>query len=790
MPNLNKVALSLIQLKIWGQIQCLFYQISLEANKTMLIIRMLALTAILAMSTFAPAAAQSLFSTSSTSSDDTVTLPNPLTSEAANALISRLSDNEVRSLLLDQLNTQAVQVEEAAGLGVFFYHATTGALKSITTPVQLIPAMFSGEARVFSNFYQRIGGGTGLLQLLGYMILVFGVAAFVEIIFRRLTNRWQILPPSDPDNMKLGETIQLLAQRLTTQVLAVVVFVIAARATGLMILPEKMLPIVGLVGPYLIGLPRLALAFAFFLFAPMNPEYRLLNLSDKDAKQSCRTQFRVAFLLGFSGALITFNEMHGLPRGEVRIGFWLNALMHIYLISIFWYYREPLTKAMRGFDPDVTPMEDRVARAFPYFAIFVTIAVWWVINIVVSYENFELLSSVPHYKTMAMLMFAPAMDTLIRGLVRHLSPRMSGEGLVAERAYLSAKRSYIRIGRVVVFGFIILAIADFWGMSATNLASAGVGPQLAAKLIEFLVIMAIGYLIYELVSLYINRKLAAEQTASGHDPDAAEVGGDGGGAGGSRLSTVLPLILGVSRATIVTVFLLLGLGNIGIDTTPLLAGAGIAGLAIGFGAQKLVTDVVSGIFFLIDDAFRTGEYVEVEGTMGTVENISIRSMQLRHHKGPVHTIPYGEIPKITNFSRDWVIMKLRFTVAFNTDPNQIKKIFKKIGQDMLALDEFKDDFLQPFKSQGMLEVDDVGMVFRGKFMAKPGTQFTIRKEIFNRVNAAFAENGLEFARREVRVALPSMAGKELTKEDKTTIAAAATQAVQEQLPAAGQKDDR
>ena len=165
-------------------------------------------------------------------------------------------------------------------------------------------------------------------------------------------------------------------------------------------------------------------------------------------------------------------------------------------------------------------------------------------------------------------------------------------------------------------------------------------------------------------------------------------------------------------------------------------------------------------------------------------------MQLRHHKGPVHTIPYGEIPKITNFSRDWVIMKLRFTVPFNTDPNKVKKIFKKIGQEMLSLEEFKDDFLQPFKSQGMLEIDDVGMVFRGKFMAKPGTQFTIRKEIFNRVNAAFAENGLEFARREVRVALPSMDGKDLTDEDKSTIAAAATQAAQEQLEADGQKDDR
>lgn len=115
-------------------------------------------------------------------------------------------------------------------------------------------------------------------------------------------------------------------------------------------------------------------------------------------------------------------------------------------------------------------------------------------------------------------------------------------------------------------------------------------------------------------------------------------------------------------------------------------------------------------------------------------------------------------------------------------PIQVKKTFQKIGQEMLEVPEFADDFLQPFKSQGMLEIDDIGMVFRGKFMAKLGTKFTIRKEIFNRVNAAFEANGLEFARREVRVALPSMDTSKLTEEDKAAISAAVTQAAQDILP--------
>ena len=711
-------------------------------------------------------------------------LPDPLTPETANALISRLSDTEVRALLLDQLNTQVItDVAKEAGSSDFFYHVTRGAWQSVVIPIKNLPDLFTGQARAFSNFYTTIGGGSGLLHLLGYAIIVFGVAILAEALFRRMTRNWRILPPTDPDNITLRETIQLLAQRLTTQVIAVVVFVLVARTVAGVILPENLHPTIQLIGIYLIGFPRFMLALAFFFFAPMNPEYRLLNVATPAARAFCFHQFWLAMLLGFSGAIQIFNANNGVPLGETRIGFWLNLAMHIYLVVIFWRYRADGVTMMRGADPDVTPAEERAAQLYPFANIFIIISVWWIINIVVSYGNFELLGTAPHYKTMVLLMFAPAMDTAIRGLVRHLTPAMSGEGPVAERAYYATKRSYIRIGRVVIFAIVVLSIANFWGMTATSIAAAGVGAQFAAHIIEFLIIMSIGYLLYEAVSLYINRQLAAEQTAAGYDPDNEEVGGgDGGGAGGSRLSTVLPLILLVARSFIVALFLLLGLSNIGVDTTPLLAGASIVGLAIGFGAQKLVTDVVSGVFFLVDDAFRVGEYVTVEDTMGTVEKISIRSMQLRHHKGPVHTIPYGEIPKITNFSRDWVIMKLRFTVPFDTDPNKVKKIFKRIGQEMLEVEEFKDDFLQPFKSQGVLEIDDVGMVIRGKFMTKPGKQFMIRKEIFNRVNAEFAAAGLEFARREVRVALPSMDHSHtLTEEDKTAISTAATQAAQEQL---------
>src|ERR687883_690604 len=107
------------------------------------------------------------------------------------------------------------------------------------------------------------------------------------------------------------------------------------------------------------------------------------------------------------------------------------------------------------------------------------------------------------------------------------------------------------------------------------------------------------------------------------------------------------------------------LSALGVDIGPLLAGAGVVGIAVGFGCQKLVQDIVAGIFFLIDDAFRVGEYVEAGGLKGTVEAISIRSMRLRHHRGAVQTLPFGELKSVKNHSRDWVIIKLDFRVPYD-----------------------------------------------------------------------------------------------------------------------------
>jgi moderate conductance mechanosensitive channel len=732
--------------------------------------------ALFSLPAVANAQLQALTGSGGATSETVTTLPDPLTPEAVTEMVARMSDDQVRSMLLDRLDAVAkadsAVVEQVSlatrinTLWVAFYTPLFGA-------VMALPVMFSKQAEAMSNFTATFGGA-GVMTMIGFTALALAAGYAAEYALRFLTRRWQKAEVAQDDST-LWTSLSYLFRRFIREIAGLIAFYIALRTVGLALLDQQQLVFMAPFVLYLVWVPRLTAALLRFVLAPARADLRLVNVSDRWAKYLYFHLVGLIFFSGFIRFVVEFNLANGIPLAESRIGFWLTVGLHIYIVVIAWTAREGLAEIIRGTDPDRTRFDEAVARYYPFYVAAISAFMLILIITITGLGKVAILLGAPQYTTMFWLFLLPAFDSLIRGLVRHLLPPMIGEGPVAEAAYKATKRSFIRIGRVVAGIFVVMMITGAWNIELRNLAAAGVGSNFAGNLIEFLMISAVGYVIYEVVSLYFNRRLAKEMTSV--DGNVEEGGGDGGGAGGSRLATVLPLVRMTAQVAIAVIFGLVALSALGIDTTPLLAGAGILGLAIGFGAQKLVTDIVSGIFFLIDDAFRVGEYVDIGGTMGTVEKISIRSMQLRHHRGLVHTVPYGEIPKLTNFSRDWVIMKLMFTVPFDTDPNKVKKIFKKIGAEMMEDPIHKDGFLEPFKSQGVFQFDDVGMVMRGKFMAKPGMQFTLRKEIYNRVKKEFDAAGIPFARREVRVAIQGPEHHEdLDDEAKAKIAATAVAA--------------
>lgn len=327
-----------------------------------------------------------------------------------------------------------------------------------------------------------------------------------------------------------------------------------------------------------------------------------------------------------------------------------------------------------------------------------------------------------------------------------------------------------RVAGILAFGAGAYAMLRVWDPENLLLPNSVIG-----RMQDVIAILFIGYILYHFFRIWIDSKIAEETD----DVEDAEPGDEGGAGGASRLATLLPLFRGAILAVVVVSIGLIVLLELGINVSPLFAGAGVVGLAVGFGAQTLVRDIFSGAFFLIDDAFRKGEYIDIGEVKGTVEKISVRSFQLRHHLGALNTIPFGEIKVLTNYSRDWVIMKLPLRVTYDTDVEKVRKLIKNLGQELLSDPVIGENFIQPLKSQGVIEMQDSAMIIRVKFMTKPGDQWLVRKKVYEEIRALFAREGIHFAHREVTVRLADANPNDLTPEQKEAVAGAARGAIEE-----------
>jgi small-conductance mechanosensitive channel len=158
-----------------------------------------------------------------------------------------------------------------------------------------------------------------------------------------------------------------------------------------------------------------------------------------------------------------------------------------------------------------------------------------------------------------------------------------------------------------------------------------------------------------------------------------------------------------------------------------------------------VRDIISGMFYLLDDAFRVGEYIVSGNYRGTVEGFSLRSIRLRHHRGPIFTVPFGMLGAVQNLSRDWVIDKISLMVRYDTDLDQLKRVVKQVSREIMADPALARAIIEPPKSQGVAAMGDSGIQVQLKFMAKPGQQFVVRRAIYARVKKAFEANGIGFA---------------------------------------------
>ncbi|MGO4175815.1 mechanosensitive ion channel family protein [Bosea sp. TAF32] len=415
------------------------------------------------------------------------------------------------------------------------------------------------------------------------------------------------------------------------------------------------------------------------------------------------------------------------PLRDVIATFAVSLPFTVLVAVAYIRHRSLITTAL-SFGSPATSMRRRMAATWPWLVVALVILAF-------AYMQMALMLGRPTrggplLLSLLLVLAAPHIDVVIERRGRSAA-RVPGSEIAG---------ALWRTLRVVAAAAIVATLAGLWLAPVVGLIGIPRGVILI-KAAEILLLVAIIAFCWSWVAILATRI----RPAPVDDPEG------GGAIVGTRLTTVGPLLVGAAKAALLTLGGLTVLVMLGVNVWPLITGLSIFGLAIGLGSQTLVKDVVAGLFFLVDDAFRQGEYIESSGAKGTVEKISLRSVSLRHPRGAVATIPYGQIGKIQNFSRDWVIEKLLFRVPLDTDVELVRKLFKKVGQEIAADPELNADLMEPFKCQGIAALEEGTLVIRGKFKARAGYQFQIRKAVLSKVRGIFQENGIKLVPKPLQV---------------------------------------
>lgn len=625
-------------------------------------------------------------------------------------------------------------------------------------------------------------GPDGTAGWLGRALVLLIISAFVGYIAKTLFQRWarqQFLHLYDAHPTSRSEKIGYLLTRAFFQLLGVALFVGVAVIVYLIFQsehePTRQTVFIGITQ---IAILLTAQIIFLNILAPHATAHRMVALSDADALGMYRG---LMIFMGFSSVMFgvcKWMDALGLDLNAHKLALMITTFLSAFLlIGVTIHFKRAISELIAPLNsPHALSLWRVLFSRFwhviviLYFLVAATITAF---HLILDHQSTKGLVIAPiAVAILGVVVYGVCIVIIDRLILPHLDTKAEIEkraDILAEEQHLDALeqtqerevnlsqaaaeaeiaeeirlpyRSLIEKAALIItlFGGILLLFA-IWG------APLHTPNSFIDRFTDVLLVVFLGYMAYEAAKISIDKKIDEEKPDIDDDDGEQEMGA----TGESRLATLLPLFRNFLLITIVVIAGMIGLSELGVDIAPLFAGAGVIGLAVGFGSQTLIRDIFSGAFFLIDDSFRKGEYVDIGTVKGSIEKISIRSMQLRHHRGALHTVPFGEIKYITNYSRDWAIMKLTFRVTYDTDVEKVRKLIKKLGQELLQDPEHGHKFLEPLKSQGVLSMEDSAMIVRVKYKTKPGDQFVLRKMVYARIREIFEQNGIQFAHRQVTV---------------------------------------
>lgn len=583
-------------------------------------------------------------------------------------------------------------------------------------------------------------GTTGLSA--GWRILAGVVVALTgALLFRFATAGWfaRRLHPAGPEfTARLTASAYGLLQDLACIALALAL----ARLTRMLWLPEVDLAMTAFrtaANGAAIGAAYIAVGR--FLVAPGSPERRVLPLPRAERHFAILTAYAIATPIIVTTALL----LQGIATSPLALaGLVAIGSVAITLFKIWWFFdaRHDLTTLVLRYDPAPGPGLRLLAAITPWFYIASAIAIWMVgraAPMMAGGGRFVEAASL----TQIIIVLAPILAVGVTSLIACRQARLAAIAPPPPMTQATGVAFRAAAGGVIWVGSLYV-MARLWagfllGVTSTQFA------EVTRQAAGLAILVFLGWVAIVFLRAFFDAY--TPRAASGpFDEDAAVEE-----SVPSRLATVMPVLRGVVLGAVFGLTGLVVLSRLGVDIGPLLAGFGILGLAISFGSQALVRDIVSGFFFMLEDAFRVGEYVDTGRLKGTVEKISLRSMQMRHQSGQIHTVPFGQIQQLTNASRDWATIKFNVRLDHSADLEQARKTIKKVGLALLEDPEFGPYFIAQLKMQGVADIADSAVVIRLKFTAKPAHASMVQREALKRVYRGLNEAGVPFASNAVTV---------------------------------------
>ncbi|WP_236614331.1 mechanosensitive ion channel family protein [Stutzerimonas azotifigens] len=489
---------------------------------------------------------------------------------------------------------------------------------------------------------------------------------------------------------------------------------------------------------------RLTMAVVRLLISPVGYGLRVFRVSGETSRLLNGWALRFVLLAAFGVATANALQILGAgAAGRAAILKFVSLLAHLMIVALIFRLRRPVRQAIApkaGSSGPIAQFRHWMAQVWAVAAAAFVMGLWvvWALGVENGFPKLiEFIAVTGGILVLGRLVAVLALGALERAFVGRQNDRDDAReadsdgmrGRLAEQLY-PLLRGLLSL---LVTACVLVALFQAWGFDALGWFAAGtLGRSLAGAMTTILVAVILALVVWQVANAALERRIVRWSD-------------DGELMRAARLRTLLPMLRSALMIAIVLVVGMTALSEIGVNTTPLLAGASIIGVALGFGSQKLVQDFITGIFLLMENAMQVGDWVTVAGVSGTVENLSIRTVRLRAGDGSLHIVPFSSVSTVNNTNRGIGNAAVRISVGYDTDIDQAIAELKKIGADLRADPAFADLIIDDLAVWGVDSVDGSMVTLAGQMRCVDKGRWGVQREFNRRIFERFRELGIHIA---------------------------------------------